>query len=143
MSVFYSAARSVRSTHLSPPAIPSTAMTRTTIALALGVLILAATVSEPRATRVRQVETAPMPRVSGKLLSVPHRVVRVTPEDAKHPGEVSVAINPVYPAHIVVTSFQRPQPGRYFSNNHTYSSTDDGDTWKHHAAPNPDRRNQG
>ncbi|HSQ58407.1 MAG TPA: sialidase family protein [Gemmata sp.] len=75
--------------------------------------------------------------------AVPHRVVRVTPEDAKAPGEVSVAINPVFRDHIVVTSFQRPQPGKYFTNNHTYSSTDGGLTWQAAAAPNPERRNQG
>jgi hypothetical protein len=111
-------------------------MTRTAVSLGFGLLILSAAASQ-------KPETAPMPRASGKLLSVPHKVVRVSPEDAKHPGEVSVAINPVYPEHIVVSSFQSPQPGRYFTNNHTYSSTDDGDTWKHLAAPNPDRRNQG
>ncbi|MBA4064628.1 MAG: hypothetical protein C0501_13125 [Isosphaera sp.] len=102
-------------------------------AFALGLVALSAAADGP--------ETAPPPRP--RVGPVPHRLVRVTPPDAKGPAEVSVAINPVFPDHVVVSSFQRPQPGRYATNNHTYTSTDGGKTWTAAAAPNPDRRTQG
>ena len=76
-------------------------------------------------------------------MPVPHKVVRVTPADAKNQGETCVAINPAYADHIVVSSFQGRQLGKYTSNNFTYNSADGGKTWKMLAAPNPDRRNQG
>jgi hypothetical protein len=86
-------------------------------------------------------ELAPPPRL--QVLPAPHTVVRVSPPEAKQPGETAVAINPVYPDHIVVSSFQGRQLGKYTSNNFTYNSADGGKTWTMIAAPNPDRRNQG
>jgi len=115
-------------------------MTRTVAASALTLLTLSLAAPEPIAGQKAgdPKDAAPPPR-----RAAPHRVVRVTPDSAREPGEVSVAINPVYPDHVVVSSFQRPQPGKYFTNNHTYTSTDGGATWEWLAAPNPDRRNQG
>lgn len=112
-------------------------MTRTAPALALGLLVAA--LAAP--AQDRKPETAPPPRPRGEL--VPHRVVRVTPPDARQPAEVAVAINPVDWNHVVVSSFQERRPGQPFTNNHTYNSADGGLTWKAVAAPNPDRRTQG
>jgi len=115
----------------------------------LGLLLLVASLGgvwsggqpRPPVAKSPGVETAPPPRL--QVAPVPHKVVRVSPPEAKGPGETSVAINPVYPEHVVVSSFQARQPGKYHSNNYTYNSTDGGLTWKMLAAPNPDRRNQG
>ena len=130
-------------------------MTRPALALACGLLVLSAALpgddkKDPPAGKKdgekkgvaekKGAEPAPPPQLH--VGPVPHKVVRVSAPDAKHPGEVSVAINPVYPDHVVVTSFQAAQPGKYSTNNYTYNSTDAGLTWKTIPAPNPDRRNQ-
>lgn len=96
---------------------------------------------QPPVAKSPGLEKAPPPRLQAQ--AVPHKVVRVSPADAKQPGETCVAINPVYPDHIVVSSYQGRQLGKYTSNNFTYNSADGGKTWKMLAAPNPDRRNQG
>jgi hypothetical protein len=71
-----------------------------------------------------------------------HQVVRVTGPAARRPAEVSVAINPTLPDHIVAVSHQTGKPGEPASN-HCYVSADWGRTWKTVACPNPDRRIQG
>jgi hypothetical protein len=71
-----------------------------------------------------------------------HKVVRVTGPEAKNPAEVSVAINPTNPDHIIAVSIQGRRTGKP-SSNYAYVSEDGGLTWKSTAAPNPDRRTQG
>ena len=115
----------------------------------IGLLLLVASLGggwsagqpQPPAGKGPGKETAPPPRL--QMAVVPHKVVRVSPSEAKQPGETCVAINPAYPDHIVVSSFQGRQLGKYTSNNFTYNSADWGKTWTMGAAPNPDRRNQG
>jgi hypothetical protein len=129
-------------------------MTRTVLVLAFGLVLAAgatprtvpgdhttAQPAEQKGADPKGPEPAPYPRLRSR--QVPHKVVRVSPPDAKDPAEVSVAINPAYPDHVVVTSLQSWKPRKYYTNNHTYNSTDGGLTWKAVAAPNPDRRNQG
>lgn len=72
----------------------------------------------------------------------PHRVVTVTGPDARQPAEVSVAINPTNPKHVVAASYQAGQRGRP-SGNHVYVSQDGGATWKSIAGANPYGRMQG
>lgn len=67
---------------------------------------------------------------------VPHRVVRVTPPEMKGPVEVSVAINPTKPDHLVGVSLQG-------GNNFAYVSDDAGKSWKVVPNGNPDKRIQG
>lgn len=128
-------------------------MIRPVLAFACGLLLLSAAVpedekkSQPGEKKAvdpkgeKGPEKAPAPRL--RAGPVPHKIVRVSPPEAKQPGEISVAINPVFPDHIVVSSLHPRQPGKYHSNNYTYNSSDGGQTWKMIAAPNPDRRNQG
>lgn len=74
--------------------------------------------------------------------AVAHQVVRVSGADAKSPVEVSVAIDPTNPDHIVAVSQQRgtnAAPG----SNHAYVSTDAGKSWKSAALANPNKRVQG
>ena len=71
-----------------------------------------------------------------------HRVVRVSGPEAKSPVEVSVAIDPTNPDHIVAVSQQRgtkEKPG----SNHAYVSTDAGKSWKTAVLANPNKRTQG
>ena len=65
-----------------------------------------------------------------------HCVVRVTPPEMKGPVEVSVAINPTKPDHLIGVSLQG-------GNNFAYVSTDAGKTWKTVPNGNPDKRIQG
>ena len=72
----------------------------------------------------------------------PHRVVRITGPEARQPAEVSVAINPTDPSHLVAVSHQSNRPG-HAPSNYAYVSEDGGRTWKSVASRNPDNRNQG
>ena len=67
---------------------------------------------------------------------IAHRVVRMSEPNAVRPVEVSVAINPTDPDHIVAASQQG-------ANNVTYASKDAGKTWKTVATANPNKRVQG
>jgi hypothetical protein len=73
---------------------------------------------------------------------VPHQVVRVTGPEAREPVEVSVAIDPTNPDHIVAISQQRGTP-KAPGSNHAYVSTDAGKSWKSAALANPNKRIQG
>lgn len=75
--------------------------------------------------------------------SAKHQVVRVTDPEARRPCEVSVAINPTNPDHVVAVSMQAGRPGGPRSSNYAYVSTDGGRTWKTVPAPNPGGRVQG
>jgi hypothetical protein len=68
--------------------------------------------------------------------AVTHQVVRVTDPAAKGAVEVSVAINPTNPDHIIGVSQQG-------LSNVSYASKDAGRTWKTVKAANPDNRIQG
>jgi hypothetical protein len=68
--------------------------------------------------------------------AVAHQVVRVTEPNAPGPVEVSVAINPTNPDHIVGASQQGPT-------NVAYVSKDAGKSWKTFRAANPGKRVQG
>ena len=70
---------------------------------------------------------------------VEQRVVRVSPPGAMTPSEVSVAIDPTDPDHIVVVSLQRRQPATNFA----YVTVDGGSSWEQVAGPNPEERTQG
>ena len=74
--------------------------------------------------------------------AVPHRVVRVSPADAKGVAEVSVAINPTNPDHIIAVSIAQLKgfPG---ITDFAYVTTDAGKTWKIAPCPNPSKRRQG
>jgi hypothetical protein len=73
--------------------------------------------------------------------SVP-RPVRVSPPEAKGAVEVSVAINPTKPDHLIAVSIARmkEQPG---ITNFAYVSTDAGKSWKTVPRANPHRVQQG
>src|SRR5262245_30044844 len=71
-----------------------------------------------------------------------HRVVRVTGPEARQPAEVSVAINPVTPDHVVAVSFQARRPGQE-SNVFAYASEDGGLSWRSAVVPNPGGRGLG
>jgi len=71
-----------------------------------------------------------------KAKVAPHRVVRVTGPEIRQAVEVSVAINPTKPDHLVAASQQGPS-------NHAYASTDGGKSWKSVACANPGKRIQG
>ncbi len=72
-----------------------------------------------------------------------HVVVRVSGPDDRRPAEVSVAINPTNPAHVIAVSLQGGRAGGSRGSNYAYVSTDAGRTWKTVAAPNPGGRVQG
>jgi hypothetical protein len=113
-------------------------MIRPALASVLGLAVTAAAV--PQVGQQDRPPEAPAPRP--RLAAVPHKVVRVTPPDARMPGEVAVAINPRSPDHVVVSSYQAARPGKPHTNNFTHNSTDGGRTWAAVPAPNPDGRNQ-
>ncbi len=71
-----------------------------------------------------------------KAKAVVHRVVRVTDPKAIHACEVTVAINPTNPDHLVAASQQGPS-------NVSYASSDGGKSWKTTKLANPDKRVQG
>lgn len=82
--------------------------------------------------------TAQPPPTSGSIDVVP-----LTPSEARRPGEVSVAINPTSPDHVIAVLLQGGQPGEPRVSNHAYVSIDGGRSWRGEAAPNADRRVQG
>jgi hypothetical protein len=70
-------------------------------------------------------------------------IVDVTGDEASAPAEVSVAINPTNPQHVIAVMLQRGTVGGPRVTNYSYTSFDGGRTWKHVAAANPDGRVQG
>jgi len=70
-------------------------------------------------------------------------IVEVTPKDARRPGEVSVAINPTSPEHIIAVLLQGGAPGQPRVQSYSYTSTDGGLTWTAVLTANPDGRTQG
>jgi hypothetical protein len=77
-----------------------------------------------------------------KKAGVAHRIVRVTQADAKGSAEVSVAIDPTNPDHMVAVSIAQLKafPG---ISDFSYVTTDGGRTWKTAPCPNPNKRRQG
>src|SRR5262249_50790004 len=73
---------------------------------------------------------------------VPHVIVRITGPEAHHPAEVSVAVDPTNPDHIVAVSHQYLEKGKP-STNYAYTSWDGGKTWTSEKTPNPGQRTQG
>jgi hypothetical protein len=71
------------------------------------------------------------------------RVVDVTEPGARRPAEVSVAINPTNPDHVIAVLLQAGAPGEPRVTNWSYNSTDGGLTWTPAQAQNPDARPQG
>jgi hypothetical protein len=71
-----------------------------------------------------------------------HRVVRVSPPEARGAVEVSVAINPTNPDHLIAASIAqlKAHPG---ITDFAYVSTDGGRSWKTVPRANPQRRRQG
>lgn len=63
------------------------------------------------------------------------RVVDVTPADARRPAEVSVAINPTNPDHLIAVLLQAGGPGEPRVTNWSYTSHDFGRTWTATRAP--------
>ena len=59
-----------------------------------------------------------------------HWVVRVTDPEARNPCEVSVAINPKHPGHVIGVSMQASRPGGPRTSNYLYVTEDGGRTWK-------------
>jgi hypothetical protein len=70
-------------------------------------------------------------------------IVDITPRGARRPAEVSVAINPASPDHVIAVMLEGGAPGQPRVSNHCYSSTDGGRTWRAVARVNPDGRVQG
>jgi hypothetical protein len=70
-------------------------------------------------------------------------VVDVTAKDARRPAEVSVAINPANPEHVVAVMLQGGTPGRARVTNYAYTSFDGGLKWRSSARSNPEMRVQG
>lgn len=92
----------------------------------------------------------PLPVLLCCLLGLPaagiaqtHTVVPLSEPGALNPVEVSVAINPANPAHILATSLQYGAYGQPRVVNFTYTSRDGGATWQSLPAHNPDGRIQG
>src|SRR5207302_10863048 len=71
-----------------------------------------------------------------------HRITRVSEPDAKGAVEVSVAINPTNPDHLIAASIQSFNP-KTFTTNCAYVSTDGGRKWKTVPRTNPMKRQQG
>jgi len=71
------------------------------------------------------------------------RVVDITPPDARRPAEVSVAINPIKPDHVVAVLMQAGGPGEPRVSNWSYTSIDGGLSWQPTRAHNADGRVQG
>jgi hypothetical protein len=71
------------------------------------------------------------------------KVVDVTPKDARRPGEVSVAINPSNPEHVIAVLLQSGTAGHPRVINYSYTSLDGGMTWQPVETENPDGRVQG
>ncbi len=70
-------------------------------------------------------------------------IVTVTPTGARRPAEVSVAINPTNPDHVVAVMMQAGAPGEPRVSNYSYTSRDGGLTWRGDRAHNADGRVQG
>ncbi|MEW6323041.1 MAG: sialidase family protein [Acidobacteriota bacterium] len=70
-------------------------------------------------------------------------MVTVTPPDARRPAEVSVAINPTNPEHVIAVLLQAGRPGEPRVSNHAYVSFDGGLTWRGSPADNGGGRVQG
>jgi hypothetical protein len=73
---------------------------------------------------------------------VPHRVFLVSDPGAKGAVEVSVAINPTNPDHMVAVSIQATKKDDPVTN-YAYVTTDGGTTWKTIPYDNPLKRQQG
>ncbi len=71
------------------------------------------------------------------------QVVALTPPGARRPAEVSVAINPTNPDHVIAVLLQSGAPGEPRVSNHAYVSHDGGRNWSGAPAANPDGRAQG
>ena len=69
-------------------------------------------------------------------------MVDITPPEARRPAEVSVALNPTNPDHVIAVMLQSGGPGEPRVSNWAYTSTDGGLTWKGAPADNPQRRVQ-
>nr|MBA3271137.1 hypothetical protein [Acidobacteriota bacterium] len=67
----------------------------------------------------------------------------INPAEARRPAEVSVAINPTNPGHIVAAMLQSGALGQPRVSNWTYTSMDVGRRWTGAPAHNPDHRVQG
>src|SRR5438105_3251143 len=70
------------------------------------------------------------------------RVVRVTPSEATGAVEVSVAINPTNPDHMIAASIARMK-GHPSVTNYAYVTTDAGRTWRMVPRDNPHKVTQG
>src|SRR5262245_43407502 len=81
-------------------------------------------------------------RDEGKKAGPAHRVVRVSPPEAKGAVEVSVAINPTNPDHLVAVSIARMKDHPGISD-FAYVTTDAGRTWKTVPRVNPHKTQQG
>ncbi len=85
----------------------------------------------------------PSENQAGDKKSVPvPRVVRVTPPDAVGAVEVSVAINPTNPDHMIAASIARMK-GDPSITNFAYVTSDAGRTWKMVPRANPHKVTQG
>lgn len=73
----------------------------------------------------------------------PHQVVRVAGAQPRNPVEVSVAINPTNPDHLIAVCHAQGATGGPRASNYAFVSEDAGKSWKTAAAPNPDGRVQG
>lgn len=71
------------------------------------------------------------------------RVVDITTAEARRPAEVSVAINPTNPDHVIAVMLQSGAPGKSRISNWAYTSVDGGLTWKGVPAQNLEQRVQG
>lgn len=78
-----------------------------------------------------------------KVAPPEQRVSRVSGPEARGAVEVSVALNPTNPDHIVAVSLQAGGKGQPYTSNYSYASTDGGKTWKTAPQHNPHSRVQG
>lgn len=74
--------------------------------------------------------------------TVPHRVVQVSPENARSAVEVSIAINPTNPDNMIAGAIMRGYPDSGNSN-FTFHTLDAGRQWTTTPSLNPDQRTQG
>ncbi|HXG88890.1 MAG TPA: sialidase family protein [Vicinamibacterales bacterium] len=94
----------------------------------VGRSVAAVTIAAGLATQAVPAQRPPAPQITF-----------ITPDTARRPAEVSVAINPANPDHVLAVMLQSGRPGEPRVTNYSYSSPDGGQTWKGVLAHNAGR----
>lgn len=111
------------------------------LALALAFALSTTFESAPPAEPVQAADPVPgqkPPQAPGRI-----HVADLTPAGARRPAEVSLAINPATPTHVIAVLLQSGGPGEPRVSNWSYTSGDGGLAWTPMRAPNATGRAQG